>query len=56
MVPHHVYSFNDNPNKRFELNNGITLSKETHKLFHDVYGKGNNTLEQFEDFKEIFNG
>jgi 5-methylcytosine-specific restriction endonuclease McrA len=52
---HHLDSFADNEDKRFNLDNLVTLCKECHIDFHKTYGYGNNTKEQFKEFKEIKN-
>lgn len=47
---HHINNFADFPEFRFDINNGITFSKQTHWEFHHIYGKRNNTREQLEEF------
>lgn len=50
LHPHHIKNFADYPELRFEVGNGITLSKKAHNEFHKIYGKKNNTLEQLQEF------
>lgn len=40
--------------KHYEYGLGIPLLPHIHKEFHDIYGKGNNTIEQFEEFKSLY--
>lgn len=50
LVAHHILNFSSNPELRFAIDNGITLSKESHEEFHKIYGKRDNTREQLEEF------
>jgi dUTPase len=36
------------------LSNGVTLCKKCHDNFHGIYGIGDNTKEQFQQFSKIF--
>ena len=36
--------------KKHDVNNGVVLYRPIHNNFHEMYGKGNNTLEQFNEF------
>lgn len=53
LIVHHINNFAEFPELRTAINNGITLSKESHKEFHDKYGRRNNTREQLEEFLTI---
>lgn len=50
---HHLDGFNWALDKRFDLDNGITLCLNHHKQFHRLYGYGYNTKEQYKEFKSI---
>ena len=54
---HHLNAYNSDKEHRTDVDNGITITEELHKLFHKLYGVGNNTKEQFEEFKQrYYNG
>lgn len=48
---HHIYSWNKYENKRFDVDNGITLCEVCHRNFHKKFGYGNNDLSQFIEYK-----
>lgn len=52
---HHIDGYNWCKEGRVHINNGITLCRDCHKTFHILYGKGNNTYEQLEDFLYEYN-
>lgn len=52
LEAHHIVGWSKDESLRFKLDNLITLCKKCHKEFHHLYGYGNNTKEQFEDFKK----
>lgn len=38
-----------------KVSNGIVLKRDIHNTFHDIYGRGENTIEQFDEFlKEYY--
>lgn len=50
LVAHHLDGYDNHLNKRYDLDNGITLCRDCHIEFHRKYGFGNNTKEQFEEW------
>ncbi len=47
---HHLDGYNWCIDKRYNIDNGITLCGACHNDFHTKYGSGNNTKEQFENW------
>ncbi|HEC66953.1 MAG TPA: hypothetical protein ENI23_16885 [bacterium] len=54
LSAHHLYNWADYPDKRFDLSNGVAICRGHHIEFHRIYGKGNNTPEQFSEFTSNF--
>lgn len=55
LAAHHLFNWANNPEKRFDLSNGVCISQDLHELFHSIlyYGKKYNTLEQYLQFKQM---
>ena len=53
---HHLYNWADYPDYRFELDNGVCLCKKCHFEFHKIYGKKNNTKEEYLEYKNYKKG
>lgn len=51
---HHIFNWKDNPDLRYDQNNGITMCERCHKLFHKTYGIKNNNKKQLTSFIEDF--
>ena len=49
---HHIESYADAPDQRFEVSNGATLCPSCHIRFHQRYGFGGNTAQQFREWME----
>lgn len=47
---HHLDGYNWCVEKRTDVDNGITLCEDCHKEFHKIYGYGDNTKEQYEEW------
>lgn len=47
---HHKDGYNWCIERRIDIDNGVTLCEDCHKEFHRIYGKGNNTEQQFIEF------
>lgn len=50
LVAHHKDGYNWCKERRTDVSNGVTLCDKCHDEFHSIYGYGNNTEEQFNEF------
>jgi len=50
---HHLNGWNTFPDERYDVDNGITLCLFHHDDFHNKYGRGGNTKEQFDEYHRI---
>jgi len=53
LVAHHLNGFNSFPDQRLLPENGICLCEDCHEEFHEKYGRGDNTVKQYEEFKTV---
>lgn len=51
-VAHHLDSYMAHPDKRYDVDNGVTLCRPHHIEFHQEYGIKLNTKEQFNEYKK----
>lgn len=47
---HHIYAYSDFPEKRLDLDNGVTLCENCHKEFHYIYGHCGFTENDFYNY------
>lgn len=50
LAVHHLNGYNWDKENRINPDNAVVLCENCHKEFHHIYGYGNNTKEQFEEF------
>lgn len=50
LAAHHIFNYGHFPELRAHVCNGVALCREVHDEFHNRYGRGNNTLKQFQEF------
>ena len=49
---HHLNGYHWDIENRDNVDNGVTLCEACHHGFHDIYGRGGNTKEQFKEFEK----
>ena len=53
LEAHHIYSFEDNKELAYEVDNGVLLCKNCHTEFHKIYGFGNNNFDQLVEWFNV---
>ena len=49
---HHLNGWKWDIKNRTKIDNGVTLCEKCHHKFHDIYGWGGNTKEQFKEYEK----
>lgn len=47
---HHIANYSNNKSHRYNIDNGITLCNQCHKIFHKIYGNKDNNINQINQF------
>ena len=47
---HHVFSYSEHKNKRYDIFNGVTFCKDCHFSFHKIYGRKKINQDQLKKF------
>lgn len=50
IVAHHLMSYIEHPEFRYDIDNGVTLCEKCHVSFHQKYGWKKTTKEDFEEY------
>lgn len=56
IVVHHKNGWHVDVDGRMDVENGASVCREHHNDFHSKYGKGNSTMEQWEQYKTEMRG
>jgi hypothetical protein len=51
---HHLENWCGNIEKRLDVDNVVTVCSPCHRFFHSLYGKKNNSADQFSKFRSFF--
>lgn len=51
---HHLNAWSSYPDQRYDIENGVTLCSGCHDRFHNIYGRGENTAEEYYEFEKLY--
>lgn len=53
-IAHHIYNYKDNPSLRLDINNGACLCKSCHQVFHILFSRRFNNLQQLKELRKFY--